>query len=195
MLPVPVFIVTTNSNKTELSGTSEIVLEAFDVVFPEVPSPLDLDDDHVLLPDVFDAVDGSLRYVEGVSRLQSNFFPVSRYESLAPNDMPVLGAVPVPLQTQTLPRAHEKLLDLATLLLVKDEVMAPWAFSPFPGPCRFLIGGIQSRITSLTSPGSSPDLFSLSEERPGASYLPSSNRAACSYPSSVPLTFSALPRS
>jgi len=163
--------------KTEPSSTSEIVLEALDVVFPEVRPPLDLDDDHVLPPDVFDAVDGSLRDVEGVPRPQSNFLPVPRDDSLAPNDMPVFDAVPVPLQAQAFPRAHEELLDLAPLLLVKDEVIAPGALSPFPGTCRFLIGGIQSqtdsrdvagkrirrssRITSRASPGSSPDPSSL----------------------------------
>jgi hypothetical protein len=165
MLPAPVFIVTTNSKKTDPSGTTEIVLEAFDVVFSQVHPRMDLDDDHVLLPDVFNAVDGSLRYVEGVSRPQSNFFPVERYESLSPNDMPVLCAVSVPLQTQSLPRMDEELLDLATFLFVKDEVMAPGAFSPFPGPCTILTGGIQSRadalVTSPASPGASPDLSSL----------------------------------
>jgi len=151
--------------KTDPSCTTEIVLEALDVVFPQVRPRLNLDDDHVLPPYVFDAVDGSLRYVEGLSRPQSNFLPVERNESLAPDDMPVLGAVPVPLQTQSLPRMDEELLDLAPLLLVKDEVMAPGTLSPFPEPCMILIGGIQSRtdarVTSPASPGASPDLSLL----------------------------------
>ena len=71
MLPVPVFLVTTNSKKTEPSSTSEIVLEALDVVFPEVRSPLDLDDDHVLPPDVFDAVllfDANAESLDGITQ-------------------------------------------------------------------------------------------------------------------------------
>jgi hypothetical protein len=165
MLPAPVFIVTTKSKISERSGTTEIVLEALDVVFAEVCPLLDLDDDHVLPPDVFDSVDGSLRYVEGVSPPHSNFLPVERDESLSPNDMPVLGTVPVPLQTQSLPREDEELFDLAPFLLVKDEVMTPGALFPFSERCMILTGGIQSltdaRFTSLASPGASPDLSLL----------------------------------
>jgi len=147
--------------KTEPSCATEIVLEALDVVFPQIRPRLDLDDDHVLPPDVIDAVNGSLRYVYGVSRSQSNFLPVERNESLAPYDMPVLGAVPMSLQAQSLPRVHEDLLDLAPFLLVKDEIMAPGTLSPFPEPCMILIGGIQLRtgvrVISPASPGVSPD--------------------------------------
>jgi hypothetical protein len=141
-----------------MSGTSEIVLEAFDIVFPEVRSRLDLDDDHVLLPDIFDPVDGPQRDVEGLTRLHPDRLPVPRDQGVAPYEMPVFGPVLVPLQAEALPRAYEEPLDLAPFLLVQDEVGSPGAISTFgtvgffPIQRRTCVGN-SSGMMPLTAPG------------------------------------------
>jgi hypothetical protein len=151
MIPSPVCIVTVNPKETRLLRSTEVVLQPLDVVFPEIRSLLDLDDDQVLPPDVFDPVDGPLGYVEGVPRRQPNFLPVQRHDSLPPNEVPMFGSMPVPLQAQAFPRAHEELLDLAPFLLVEDEVEAPWTISPFPVPGGAAVVGMPGRIHERVS--------------------------------------------
>src|SRR4030067_648064 len=63
-----------------------------------------------------------------------------------PHAVPVLVSVPMSLQAQALSRAHEEPLDLASFLLVENEVEAPWALSPFPVPGGAAIVGIPGRI-------------------------------------------------
>lgn len=144
------------SGKSGTSGTSEIVLETFDIVFPEVRPRLDLDDDHVLLPDIFDPVDGPQRDIEGLTRLHPDRFPVPRDQGVAPYEMPVFGPVLVPLQAQALPRAYEEPLDLAPFLLIQDEVSSPWAISTFSGAGTVGIFPIQRRTCVGNSSGMMP---------------------------------------
>ena len=217
MIPVSVFLVTANPGESRRiremasSGPPEVVFQALDVVFPQVRPRLDLDDDHVPPPDILDPVDGSPRDVEGMARLHPYLFPVPVDKGLAPHEMPVLGAMPVPLQAQTLPGAHEEPLDLASFLLVKDEIEAPGAIPPLPGPgtagafgihgrtgARELPGAVlvpPSLFNASASPGSSRDLSSPSGEQPCVFFRAGSNRAVCFFPSSVPSTSSAPPRS
>src|SRR3990172_2769782 len=101
-----------NSGKTRRLRPPEVVLQSLDVVFSQIRAGLDLDDDHVHPPDVLDPVDGPPGDIEGMPRLHPDRFPLPGDESLSPHEVPMLGAVPVSLQAQALPRAHEELLDL-----------------------------------------------------------------------------------
>jgi rhodanese-related sulfurtransferase len=100
------------------SHTSEIVLQAFDVVLADVRTPLDFDDDHVSPADVLDPVDGSQRYVEGMARFHPDCLPVPGNEGLAPHEMPVLGSVFVSLQAHAFSRTNEEPLYFAAILFV-----------------------------------------------------------------------------
>jgi len=139
-----------------MSGTSKIVLEAFDIVFPEIRPRLDLDDDHVLPPDIFNPVDGPQRNVEGLTRLHPDILPVPRDQGVAPHEMPVFGPVLVPLQAQPFPRAYEEPLDLAPFLLVQDEVVSPGAISTFSGKGSVGFFPIQRRTCVGNSSGMMP---------------------------------------
>src|SRR4030066_1345867 len=135
-----------NSGKTRRLRPPEVVLQPLDVVFSHIRPGLDLDDDHVLPPDVLDPVDGPRGDVGGIARLHPDRFPLPGDYRLSPHEVPVLGSVPVSLKAQALSRAHEEPLDLASFLLVEDEVEAPWALPPFPVPGGAAIVGIPGRI-------------------------------------------------
>src|SRR4030065_34006 len=131
----------------------EVVFQALDVVFSQIRPRLDLDNDHVLPPDIPDPMDGSPRDVEGLPRLHPDLFPVPVDKGFAPHEMPVLGAMPVLLQAHTLPGTHEEPLDLASFLFVKDEIEAPRAIPPLPGPGTAGAFGIHGRTGARELPG------------------------------------------
>ena len=106
-----------------------VVLQAFDVIFPEIVPGLDLDEDHGFGADVLDAVGAFTRDIDVLADRKDARHAVDRHARGAAVDEPVLFAPLVALEAQSLGRVDRDLLDLVVSPVEQDHVGAPGAFA------------------------------------------------------------------
>src|SRR5262245_9886686 len=73
--------------------TSEVVLQAFDVVLSKIRAPLNFDEDEDLGSRIFDAVRNSSRNINGCSGLQNRVLAINGHTSGPDDNHPVFGSM------------------------------------------------------------------------------------------------------
>ena len=81
---------------------SKVVLKPLNIVFTEIGSRLDLDEDQRLFSNILDPVRGSDGYVNGGAGRQRRFQTIQCHFCRSANDHPVLGAAGVLLIAEAL---------------------------------------------------------------------------------------------
>src|SRR5215470_1921730 len=108
-------------------GSAVVVLAADDVVLAQIGAVLHLDQDHRNPAGVLDPVPRAAWNVDGAARLEPLRPAGDDHPRGAGDHHPVLGAEAMPLQAQSLTRAHEEPLDLVAAALLDRHESSPGA--------------------------------------------------------------------
>ena len=115
-------------NSLSKPDTTEIVLQAHNVVLAEVIAALYLDEDHFQISGVFDSMRRADRNINILAGVKPDFLIVERDFRLALHNDPVFCAARVFLITQPFARQNFDAFDFESLALVENCEIAPRPF-------------------------------------------------------------------
>ena len=104
---------------------AEVVLQSNDVIFSKVLPSLNLNENEVIFPDIFDSMGNAGPYVHRFSFREHGFDAVKGDPCAADYSHPMFGAMGVLLVAQTFARQHLDTLDLVVGCFVEDGKCSP----------------------------------------------------------------------